>query len=236
MAKPIILLVDDVNLILEIEKSFLRHSAVRIMTARNGEEALEAIRAERPALIYMDLNMPKMDGCDCCRALKADANLCSIPVIMVTTAGKQEDEEMCRRAGCDDYLTKPIDRRIFLDKGRRFLPDIDRREHRVPCRAQVTFSDAAATASGLSADLSVGGIFIASDQHLPDNAPVTVSFTLPDSSARTIQAQGRVAWRNGQDGQRRYPLPNGFGVEFTDLDDEARRFIKAFVDGTELKG
>ena len=133
----------------------------------------------------------------------------------MTTAGKQEDEEMCRRAGCDDYLTKPIDRRIFLDKGRRYLPDIDRREARVPCRAQVAFSGVDAQAKGLSADLSVGGIFIASEQHLPDNTPVSISFTLPDSNARTIQAQGRVAWRNGPDGQQRLHLPNGFGVEFT---------------------
>src|SRR5689334_6862148 len=115
--RPTILLVDDVNLIIQLEKSYLRYLPVNILVARNGQEALEMIGQQRPDLIYMDLNMPVMDGPTCCAAIKADPELSSIPIVMVTTAGREEDEARCRQAGCDDYLTKPIDRQVFLEKG-----------------------------------------------------------------------------------------------------------------------
>ncbi|KAF0220365.1 MAG: response regulator [Geobacteraceae bacterium] len=235
MSKPKILLVDDVNLILELEKSFLRYSPVRIFTARDGEEALAAVKRERPNLIFMDLNMPKMDGPTCCATLKADPEFRSIPVIMVTTAGKEEDEALCRQAGCDDYLTKPIDRRIFLEKGRRFLPYIDRRELRAPCRTQVSFQRGDEARVGISEDISVGGIYVVADGTPEAESRLFLSFVLPDAIGTPIEAKGRVAWENGSDKRKKPQLPSGFGVEFTDIEEDAVGFIRAFVEGTKFK-
>jgi CheY-like chemotaxis protein len=126
MSLPRILLVDDVRLFLELEKSFLNLSQVEILTAANGEEALAIVRRERPDLVFLDLYMPVLDGAVCCATIKGDPELSATPVVMVTTGGKPEEVEQCRAAGCDGLLTKPIDRSAFLDTVSRFIPSFNR--------------------------------------------------------------------------------------------------------------
>ena len=113
MAKPRILLVDDSEFFLEVEKGFLKQSDVTIFTAENGRSALELAGKVRPDLIYMGLNMPGLAGDACCSILKADPVLGSIPVIMVIAAGSDRDLEACRKAGCDALLTRPVDRKLL---------------------------------------------------------------------------------------------------------------------------
>jgi CheY-like chemotaxis protein len=234
MSVPKVLLVDDVKLLLELEKNFLKHSSVHVVTASNGEEALEVARKEHPDLIYMDLNMPKMDGKSCCAILKADPELRSIPVIMVTTAGSQVDELRCREAGCDDYLTKPIDRRLFLAKGRNFVPAIDRREPRVSCMTEVALVNGVVIGSASCSDISVGGLYIAAENKPKTDHELQISFTLPGSNIK-IKAKGRVAWDNSGNPRTKPKLPSGFGVEFTEIDTDAIKEIKNYVEGQRAK-
>jgi len=229
MAIPTVLLVDDVKLLLELEKNFLKHSAVRIVTACNGEDALKVARVEHPDLIYMDLNMPIMDGNSCCTILKADPELRSIPVIMVTTAGSQVDELRCREAGCDDYLTKPIDRRLFLEKGRYFLPSIDRRELRVACMTEVALINGAIIGNANCSDISVGGLYVTSDRKPQAGGELKVAFCLPGTEV-TIKAKGRIAWENNGTLRKKPRLPVGFGLEFTEIDTDAIKEIRHFVE------
>ncbi len=230
MDKRKILLVDDVALILEIEKSFLRNSPVRIFTAHDGAEALEIVKNERPDLVFMDLNMPRMDGAACCAAIKADGQLRSIPVVMVTTAGKSEDRELCREAGCDDFITKPIDRRIFLEKGRKFLPNIDRREPRVPFCAKVSVRDEGEVLAGVIADISVGGLYVAAEGAVGKDGTVVLSFPLPLDSPELVEVHGRIAWQNSKTDRKKPMLPVGFGVEFTEVAEKTIEAIQNFVD------
>lgn len=229
VATPNILLVDDVKLLIELEKSFLKHSPVRILTASNGAEALEIVRRERPDLVYMDLNMPTMDGRSCCAAIKADPELCKIPVIMVTTAGNSGDEKQCREAGCDDYLTKPIDRRLFLEKGRRFVPDVDRREPRVACVADVLIHGTGEGGGASSADISVGGLYIRSDTIPELGSDLRISLTLPGARA-CINAKARIAWLNCGEDRKKTRLPSGFGIEFTEIDTDCLKEIRWYIE------
>ena len=105
-----ILLVDDVQMFIEIYKEFLQYSKVEIMIARDGIEALDVIKAKKPDLIFMDLQMPRMDGAACCRIIKTDAMLMDIPVIMISSSSKDEDRQICFSAGCDYFITKPVSR------------------------------------------------------------------------------------------------------------------------------
>src|ERR1039457_2919395 len=91
MNTPKILLVDDTKLFLKLEQEYLKHLAVTVLTAENGIEALEIARSQNPDLIFMDINMPVMDGVSCCAAIKADPGLRSIPVVMVTTKGMRSE-------------------------------------------------------------------------------------------------------------------------------------------------
>lgn len=228
MAKPKVLIVDDVNLMLELEKNFLRFSPVRVFTARNGEEALELVRSERPDLVYMDLNMPKMNGVDCCIAIKNDLELRDTPVVMVTTAGKPDDQELCARAGCDGYITKPVDRRLFLEIGRQYIPDIDRREQRISFSLPVTCRTEQQELTGTTTDISVGGLYLAIDHGVAREESVEITITIPGGAP--VRARGRVAWLNGVDGRVKPRFPSGFGIEFMDISPEDLMQVRGFVE------
>jgi CheY-like chemotaxis protein len=235
LEKPKILLVDDVNLILELEKSFVKHLAVDVLVARNGEEALDVVRRTRPDLIFMDLNMPVMDGSTCCSILKVDPVLRVIPVIMVTTAGRPEDEELCRKAGCDDFVTKPINGATFLERTRAFLANFERRRQRMPYTITVEFLKDGELKTGQTADISSGGLFMATQDGEAPTDPVYLSFPLPGKDTLPIMAKGRVAWENHPEHPRKADYPPGFGIEFTGIDPFAASFIEAFIEGTRLQ-
>jgi len=231
MSRKKILLVDDVNLLIELEKAFLKGLPVDILIARNGAEALETVRREQPDLIYLDLNMPVMDGPTCCRALKADPQTRGIPVIMVTTAGSVQDELLCRIAGCDDYITKPINGKTFLDKGRKCLADFERRRRRYSYSTDVEFLKDGEPRYGMTADISKGGLFMAVPHDgIPDD-PIDLSFSLPLGEGNVlVAARARVAWENRAEAPMKPNYPVGVGIEFTDIDPETVTLIEKFFD------
>ncbi len=231
MPKKKVLLVDDVNLILELEKAFLKGLPVDIIVARNGAEALEIVKSEHPDLIYLDFNMPIMDGPTCCRTLKADPQTKGIPVIMVTTAGREQDELCCRAAGCDEYITKPINGKIFLEKGRKCLADFERRRRRYSYATDVEFLKNGEPQYGVTTDISKGGLFIAVPHDgLPDD-PVDLTFSLPlDGVNILLAARARIAWENRGDQLTKPNYPSGVGVEFTDIEPDVVAMIERFFD------
>ena len=92
-----------------------------VVLATDGLEGLCKAEAEQPDLILMDLGLPKMDGWEATRRIKASPVLNSIPVIAVTSHAMVGDEQRAREAGCDDYLAKPIDEDELLRTIRRFV-------------------------------------------------------------------------------------------------------------------
>jgi DNA-binding response OmpR family regulator len=122
MARKKILLVDDSSTVLLFERMVLSKEPYELFVARDGLEGLETALAERPHLILMDVVMPRMDGVEACRRLRALDETSSIPVILVTTRGEVDSVASGRAAGCNDYVTKPIDAAVLLSKVREHLP------------------------------------------------------------------------------------------------------------------
>jgi adenylate cyclase len=118
---PCILIVDDEPINLDIFQTRLAVHGYEILTATDGEEALAAARARRPDLILLDVMMPKMDGTDVCRHLKADASLPFMPVIMVTAKADSKDIVTGLEAGADEYLTKPVDQAALVARVKSML-------------------------------------------------------------------------------------------------------------------
>ena len=116
MKKKRILLVDDSNTVLMMERMLLQGMGFEIFVARDGSEALTAARQHTPDVVLMDVVMPKMNGLDACRALKADQTTQGIPIILVTTRGEPYNVEAGWEAGCSEYITKPFDATEFLSK------------------------------------------------------------------------------------------------------------------------
>ena len=121
--KKKILLVDDAETILLMEKMFLRKGSYDFLTARDGEEAIAVAEAELPDLILLDVLMPKLDGYEACVRLKNSSRTGDIPIIMVTTRGAGANLEKGFESGATDYVTKPINGLELLTKVRSYLGD-----------------------------------------------------------------------------------------------------------------
>lgn len=115
-----VLIVEDIALNRDLLTQLLE-DGYRLAFADDGVAALERAAAERPDLILMDLSLPRMDGWEATRRLKADARLAHIPVIVLTAHAMRGDEERARACGCDDFLAKPIDEAVLYEKLARYL-------------------------------------------------------------------------------------------------------------------
>lgn len=115
-----ILIVEDIELNRELLAQLLEDE-YRLEFADDGIAALERAAQARPDLILMDLSLPRMDGWEATRRLKADRELARIPVIALTAHAMRGDEERARACGCDDFLTKPIDETLLFEKVARHL-------------------------------------------------------------------------------------------------------------------
>jgi two-component system cell cycle response regulator len=107
--EPSILIVDDNPQNLKLARVILVAQGYSVRTAADAEEALQAIEQEKPVLILMDVQLPGMDGLELTRRLKADARFDDIIIIALTAYAMKGDDEKAYRAGCDGYLSKPID-------------------------------------------------------------------------------------------------------------------------------
>lgn len=115
-----ILIVEDVELNRELLVQLLEDEH-RLVLADDGMSALERAAQTRPDLILMDLSLPRMDGWETTRRLKADPVLAHIPVIALSAHAMRGDEERARASGCDDFMTKPIDEAVLFQKIARHL-------------------------------------------------------------------------------------------------------------------
>lgn len=229
--RPKILLVDDVTMFLELQKMFLKLSSVRILTACDGVEALRIAREEIPSLIFMDMHMPNMGGAECCARIKADPVLRSIPVVMITSEGKEDEKAICFDSGCDGFMTKPIDRVKYLEMARKFLPTVDRRETRLPYRAKVKFRAFGLTLSGEIRDISSHGVYIATDYEVAAGTSIDLVFPMQDETGAAVQGRGRIAWVNSGNERKKQLFPAGFGVELTAVTEESKRLLNDFIEG-----
>ncbi len=111
-----ILLVDDDDMVRELVAATLDGGDYALLQAADGGKGLELAREHRPDLIFLDVNMPVMDGFAVCSALKADPVTREIAVVMLTALGQEVDKERARRAGADGYFTKPFSPLSLLRK------------------------------------------------------------------------------------------------------------------------
>lgn len=229
MSNPKILLVDDVDFFLDVERRFLAQTPAEILTAGSGREALEIAARQQPALVYMDAHMPEMDGLTCLRQLKADPRSRSLPVIMVLAADSGVTEDDCMVAGADGVLAKPLDRSAFLELGRRFLFHIDRREKRIPCQALVTLHHGGEEVHCTSEDLSARGAYLSCRHPVREGDMVTVAMVLPGGAATVLECRARIAWVNQGFPRQRLRLPQGFGIEFQEAGPPMEAALRKFV-------
>lgn len=111
MTRRILVADDEAHIRLLIEQALedLEDQEVEILIAKNGVEALEIIRDEKPNLVFLDIMMPRMNGFDVCQAVKHKLGLVDVYVVILTAKGQVFDKQLGARCGADLYLTKPFD-------------------------------------------------------------------------------------------------------------------------------
>lgn len=120
---PTILVVEDNEMNRDMLCRRLSRKGYSVLVAQDGVEGLTVARAEGPDLIIMDLSLPRIDGWEATRRLKADDVTSEIPVIALTAHAMSTDKEKALAAGCDDFDTKPIDFARLLEKIERACTD-----------------------------------------------------------------------------------------------------------------
>ena len=123
MSAPRVLIVDDNAMNIAIAQVVLLEEGLEVETAADGLEALQKAASFRPHLILMDIQMPGQDGLAVTRALKSDAATRHTCIVAFTAFAMRGDEARMRAAGCDGYLSKPIDVERFGAQVRAFLPE-----------------------------------------------------------------------------------------------------------------
>lgn len=229
MEKKKILLADDVELFLELEKSFFDPEEFELLVARTGQQAIDIALSEKPDLILMDFYMPEINGDEACRQLKDNPETSSIPIIMVTQMGRPEDLEQCRKAGCDDILLKPINRQNFVKKSLKCLKLDETPLLRVKARLEVFLdSSSSERLKNYTVNFSPGGLFLETQELLDVNTRLTLEFNLADATD-PMACKARVAWVNHPEKLKNPRLPAGLGLQFVDLSQQDVAVIRDYV-------
>jgi two-component system cell cycle response regulator DivK len=116
-----ILIVEDNELNMKLFRDLLEAQGYDVIQTRDGMQALDLARSERPDLIVMDIQLPQVSGLEVTKWIKADDDLKHIPVVAVTAFAMKGDEEKIREGGCEAYVAKPISVNDFLSTIRKHL-------------------------------------------------------------------------------------------------------------------
>lgn len=227
MSAPLcILLVDDSPFFLSLERQFLRHTPAMLIEAGSAAEALEQALRYHPSLVFMDIDMPETDGLSCCARFHDDPALRAIPIVLIGDRSRPHHQAAAQACGCAGFLTKPLDRHLFLDTGHKLLVGIDRREPRRDCHIQVDARWHDTVRHGICIDISSGGMFLKIRPMALQGDMLALSLRLPDSHQTPVALTGRVTWVNSPDKPIKPDYPPGYGLEFVDIPEDVAVILR----------
>ena len=120
-SRPLILVVDDEADLVAVLRFGLEAEGYAVIEANDGEEGLRRARDEQPALIVLDLMLPKLDGYKVCRALKFDDRFRNVPILILSARSGDQDRKLALDMGADEFISKPYDMRQLLNRIREKL-------------------------------------------------------------------------------------------------------------------
>ena len=187
-------------------------------------QALQLANSILPDVIILDLIMPDMGGDEVCSRLKSDPKTSQIPIIIVTVCGDTDTIEKCMKAGCDDFITKPVDQELLLRKVADLLNIPHRKQIRILVRIDVKAKGKGKIFFGTTENLSEGGMFLIAEQLIDVRDKVEVRFFLPGSKEEVV-AIAEVLRVDKESYQKSF----GYGIRFTDITEDCLKRIRNFI-------
>lgn len=120
MTKRVLIADDEPSIVISVE-FLLKREGLAISVARDGEEALERIRADRPDLVVLDVMMPKLNGFEVCETVRADPELAGVRILMLTAKGREAEMNKGLALGADAYIAKPFSTRDLVARVKSLL-------------------------------------------------------------------------------------------------------------------
>ncbi len=218
---PKILLVDDVDLFLELERSYLEGCDYDLVTASSGEETLQRLDKIAPDVLLLDYYMPGINGDEVCRAIRKSAKWAKLSILMVTAAGKPEEVQCCLDAGCDDYITKPVNKQELKEKVARLLGTVPRRtSERVAVKLPIQLQEGGRIHKVTAKDISASGVYLKSATNLEENT--TVEMKLDGAQGEEISLYGKIKRSTQKDKE-------GCGVYFIYPDQHSKKVLDRLI-------
>ena len=223
-----VLLVDDVELFLQLQISYLGNRRFDIHTARSGSEALQMIQEVKPDLVLLDMFMPDMTGDAVCQKLKSDPETSSIPVVIISSGGRGDSRRRVEAAGCDGLIYKPVRKDLLISVVEKCLKINIRRQPRARVALPATVileekEEFSSTIRSISAD----GAFVEMEKGVTIVGDIMMlRFTLPGVGKEAEVRSAAVVWLGnlGQSG------PLGAGIQFLSVFPETGEQINQFVE------
>ncbi|MBE9504960.1 MAG: response regulator [Proteobacteria bacterium] len=223
-----ILIIDDSEYFVELLKVFLKRTGTTVLTAGAGSAALKLVADEKPDLILLDLIMSAMDGEEFCRLVRSNPESKDIPIVMITGALNLIDSEKSLQMGCNNFMTKPVDRLEFLKMVKMYVPIKARDYVRVPIVAMINYSKGEKEFRGTVFTISEGGLFISGEEMLSPGEKIKLNFSIEGIQV-SIEADGEVVWNTEERKCTQVTRNSGMGVKFTSIDDDGRSAIRNYI-------
>ncbi len=223
MTKVTVLIADDLKFFLEVESTYLKRGGFDVISAESGAEAVDLASRQRPHLVLLDLEMPKMDGAAACAAMRRDPLLAATPIIIMSATGTAETRDRCLKAGCTEFVVKPSKAEELLGLVARILKVRQREAERITVVFNVTGSHGSRQVVGRATNLSTTGLLLESGQSIAVGSVLQLEFFLP-KTRYSVKVKAEVT--------RIDPNPDGgfrAGVRFTGLSQADQEEILEYV-------
>lgn len=227
-----VLLVDDVNFFLELEKSYLSRTDCEVFTARDGKEAIEIAEKVVPDLIFLDYEMPLMNGLEFLLAKENKPGIKDIPVVIVSSFVDDKLKKELLERGVKKIIKKPFTEADFLSAVNQYNANDKRKKKRVIINMPAFYGFEDDMEKGVILDISEGGLFLAAERLLKTGAYLELKFLLPGTT-RSFKVWCRVVWVNDENNKKKDNYPKGMGLEFVGLEKETIQAIRDFIKQVE---
>jgi len=222
-----VLLVGDKPFFAALRQRLLRSGELKVLAAVTGAEALKAALANPPHAIFLNAELPDLDGFEVCRRLRDDPLTEAVPVVLLTDSSKPPVNRTGFESSAVATVPMSIDPERLLNIIQMVLttPLSRRTAPRATVALTVAYKDAEHTGTAKTLNLSVGGMFIVTPNPPEVGTHLSLRFALPDSVP--VEGTARVVWIRRP--EEEHPYPVGMVIQFLELPSGARPAIAAFV-------